>query len=115
MTRRLKTFVHVGGDAYGPDDEVPAEVAERIGDHAWEDDSEVRGEDGPDTVGFADPSTSQPQIVEAPPRSGRGSGVEAWRAFAEQHELDVAADATREDIIAAAESAGLIEPEQPKE
>lgn len=28
--RRLVTYVHVEGVAYGPDDEVPAEVAERI-------------------------------------------------------------------------------------
>jgi hypothetical protein len=28
--RKLSTYVHVDGVAYGPDDEVPAEVAERI-------------------------------------------------------------------------------------
>lgn len=28
--RKLSTFVHIDGVAYGPDDEVPAEVAERI-------------------------------------------------------------------------------------
>ncbi|MFG2468722.1 hypothetical protein ACGFXB_25150 [Streptomyces canus] len=109
--RRLKTFVHVGGTAYGPDDDVPAEVAEQIGDHAWADDSDESG-DEPDRVGFVDPNARRATTGEAPPRSGRGSGVDAWRAFAEQHELDVAPDASREDIIAAAEDAGLIEREE---
>lgn len=39
MARRLRTYVHVAGVAYGPDDEVPAAVAKQIGDHAWEDGS----------------------------------------------------------------------------
>lgn len=30
MGRKLNTYVHVDGVAYGPDDDVPAEVAERI-------------------------------------------------------------------------------------
>ena len=34
--RRLKTYVHVDGAVYGPGDDIPAEVAARIGDHAWE-------------------------------------------------------------------------------
>lgn len=112
MGRRLKTFVHVGGEAYGPGSDVPPEVAEQIGEHAWESDTDPDG-DEPGRVGFEDPRTQQPG--EAPPRSGRGSGVEAWRAFAEQNEVEVAADASREDIIAACEQAGVVEPEQPKE
>ncbi|MFF7171094.1 hypothetical protein [Streptomyces pseudovenezuelae] len=115
MTRRLKTFVHVGGNAYGPDDEVPAEVAERIGDHAWQDDSEAPGEDEPEAVGFTDPRTSQQQTVEAPPRSGRGSGIEAWLAFAEAQGVGTDSDMNRDDVIAACEAAGVVEPEQPKE
>lgn len=115
MGRRLKTFVHVDGVAYGPDSKVPAPVAERIGDHAWEDDGEVRGEDGPETVGFTDPDTQRPATVEAPPRSGRGSGIDAWRKYVEDNGVDMPTDASREDLIAAAEGAGLIEPEQPKE
>lgn len=115
--RRLRSYVHIGGAVYGPGDEVPAAVAERIGEHAWEDSGgEVRGEDGPETVGFTDPgaagSSTPTGAGEAPPRSGRGSGVEAWRAYAEQNDLDVSADAGREDIIAAAETAGLIEREE---
>lgn len=115
--RRLKTFVHVGGEAYGPDDDVPPAVAERIGDHAWEDDSSD-GEDEPDTVGFTDPGAEQPApgpAVEAPPRSGRGSGVDAWRAYAESNGYDTDDDMSRDDVIALLEREGVVEPEQPKE
>jgi hypothetical protein len=103
MSRRLIAYVHVDGVAYGPDSKIPAGVAKKIGDHAWTDadQDEAADDGGQSTTGD-----------EAPPRSGRGSGVDAWRAFAERHELDVAADASREDIIAAAESAGLIEREE---
>lgn len=115
MGRRLNTYVHLDGTAYGPDDDVPADVAKRIGEHAWTDDSDQDG-DEPAGAGFEDPSSQQSPTPtgagEAPPRSGRGSGVEAWRAYAAQHDLDVADDATREDIIAAAEGAGLIEREE---
>lgn len=113
MARRLRTFVHVDGTPYGPDDEVPAEVAEKIGDHAWEDDSDQDG-DEPAEVGFEDPAARQSTAGsgEAPPRSGRGSGVEAWRAFLADNEIAADADASREDLIAAAEGAGLIEREE---
>lgn len=113
MARRLNTFVTVDGQWYGPDDDVPAEVAKRIGDHAWDDGGDQDDGDEP-TVGYTDPSTQQSPTgpAEAPPRSGRGSGVEAWRAYAEQNDLDVAEDASREDIIAAAEGAGLIDREE---
>ncbi|MET9729236.1 hypothetical protein ABZZ79_00795 [Streptomyces sp. NPDC006458] len=106
MTRRLIAYVHVDGKAYGPDSEVPADVAKRIGDHAWADADSTA--EAPSPAGVGDSGMTK----EAPPRSGRGSGVEAWRAYAEQHDLDVAADASREDIIAAAEGAGLIEREE---
>lgn len=114
MGRRLNTYVHVGGEWYGPDSEVPADVAKRIGAHAWTDGDQDGGE--PAEVGFVDPAAQQSPTPtgagsEAPPRSGRGSGVEAWRTFAEQNDLDVPADATREEIIAAAEDAELIERE----
>lgn len=44
-----------------------------------------------------------------PPRSGAGSGVNAWRTFAETHGVDVADDASRDDIIAELEERGIIE------
>jgi len=108
MSRRLIAYVHVDGKAYGPDDQVPAAVAERIGGHAWTDADSAA--EAPSPVGVGE-SGGTPVDV-APPRSGRGSGVEAWRAFAEQHDVEVAADASREDIIAAAEAAGVVEREE---
>ncbi|MGW2742370.1 hypothetical protein [Streptomyces sp. NPDC001450] len=99
MSRRLRAYVHVGGVAYGPDSDVPADVAKRIGDHAW--------------TSAADSSAEAPTGEgEAPPRSGRGSGIEAWRTFAEQHGVGVDSDMSREDIIAACESAGVVEREE---
>ncbi|MFJ7069197.1 hypothetical protein [Streptomyces sp. NPDC101115] len=102
MGGRLRAYVHIDGQAYGPGDELPAAVARRIGKHAFVDDDEAGA--GGDTDG-----------VEAPPRSGRGSGIEAWRAFAEQNGVDTDDEMSRDDVIAAAERAGLVEPEQPRE
>jgi hypothetical protein len=43
--RKLRTFVHVDGVAYGPEDEVPAEVAERItAPGVWEDEADPADE-----------------------------------------------------------------------
>ncbi|MFI7239670.1 hypothetical protein [Streptomyces cyaneofuscatus] len=116
--RRLKTYVHVDGVAYGPGDQVPKKVAEKIGDHAWETVPAWGDEHGPETVQFTDPDAAKqpgggtpPTEVEAPPRSGKGSGIDAWREFAERQDLEVPAEASRDDIIAACEAAGLIEPE----
>lgn len=49
--KRLATYVHVDGAVYGPDDEVPAEVAEQITNpKAWasedaEQESDSSGDD----------------------------------------------------------------------
>lgn len=99
MSRRLIAYVHVAGAVYGPGDEVPPEVAKRIGAHAWADGDQGDGDE-------------PPAPSEAPPRSGRGSGVEAWRTFAEAHGVDTADEMSRDDVIAACEAAGVIEPEE---
>lgn len=39
-------------------------------------------------------------VSEEPPRSGRGSGIEAWVTYAESLDLDVPDDASRDDVIA---------------
>lgn len=105
MTRRLIAYVHVDGVAYGPDDKVPAKVAERIGAHAWADADEPA--EAPTPTGGGDGSKGEAP----PPRTGRGSGIEAWLAFAEQHDVDTDSDMTRDDVIAACEAADVIEPE----
>jgi hypothetical protein len=49
MSRRLVTYVHLDGQVYGPADEVPDEVAERITNpDAWEPETqEVKPADQP--------------------------------------------------------------------
>ena len=42
-----------------------------------------------------------------PPKGGAGSGRDAWAAYAEVHDVEVGNEATREDIIAALESADV--------
>ena len=54
----------------------------------------------------ADSDTGPGQPVEAPPRGGPGSGAPEWRAYARSLDVQVADDATREDVINALEAAG---------
>lgn len=46
----------------------------------------------------------------APPRSGRGSGTEAWETFARANGVQLPDGFDRADIITACEQAGLVEP-----
>ncbi|WP_240801626.1 hypothetical protein [Streptomyces sp. A1136] len=98
--RRLIAYVHVDGETYGPDDKVPTAVAARIGEHAWAKDTEDT--ELPDGGG----DESGP-----PPRSGRGSGRDAWAAYAEANGY-AAGESTREQIIADLEAGGVIEREE---
>ncbi|MEU3528826.1 hypothetical protein AB0E62_34095 [Streptomyces sp. NPDC038707] len=45
--------------------------------------------------------------VTEPARSGKGSGVKEWRAYAEARGVTVDPDMSRDDIIAACERAGV--------
>ncbi|AXH89412.1 hypothetical protein [Micromonospora aurantiaca] len=42
-----------------------------------------------------------------PPKGGAGSGAPAWREYAASNEVEVPADASREDVIAALDAAGV--------
>jgi hypothetical protein len=61
----------------------------------------------------ADSGVDEPPVDETPadpvppPRSGAGSGVEAWRAYAAAHEVEVPADAKREQIWVILADAGV--------
>lgn len=46
---------------------------------------------------------------EEPPRSGRGSGRDAWAAFAADRGVHVEDEDTRDDIVQALASAGVID------
>jgi len=52
-------------------------------------DASAKGQDGP------------------PPKGGAGSGAPAWRAYAAKKGVEVAEDASREDVVAALEAAGV--------
>lgn len=103
MARRLAAYVHVadeGGEnhVFGPDDKLPAWAVKAITNpKAWAedegDDPDVDGGDG-----------GQNGPVE-PPRAGKGSGVEAWLAYAKEIGVTVADGAGRDDVIAAVDAA----------
>lgn len=79
---RLRNSVIVGGVSYVRGSNPPKEVAEKISNPAaW------------DTEG----------AEATPPRAGAGSGVEAWRRYAEGQGVDVPEDASRDEIIALTE------------
>jgi hypothetical protein len=70
------------------------------------------GDDGePVEVTELAPSDLEP-LPQPPPRAGRGSSETAWRAYAELVGVSVPDGAGRDDIIAACEQAGVIEPKE---
>jgi hypothetical protein len=57
--------------------------------------------------------TEQPLTeVPVPPASGPGSGKEAWTAFAADRGVAVDAGANRDDIMAACQAAGVLDPKE---
>ncbi|WP_203822645.1 hypothetical protein [Paractinoplanes ferrugineus] len=62
----------------------------------------------------AEPAPDEPDedvpadLPEPPPRAGKGSGLNAWRAFADATGVGYEPDADRGDIIAACVDAGVI-------
>lgn len=97
MTRRLRTFVHVDGVAYGPDSDVPASVAARIGAHAWVG--------GAVAESAAAAVQNGPTGLVEPPRSGAGASKAAWSEYAAARGVPVEDGASRDDIIAAVDAA----------
>lgn len=111
---RLRSYVHVpvGMDwvVYGPGDEVPAEHAALITNpKAWaEDSAEVAPEVVvDDTEQGSVGEVPAPAGSEAPPRAGKGSGRDAWAAFAESRGVLVEDTDSRDEIIAAVQDAGI--------
>lgn len=99
MTRRVTAHVYVtakDGSHRGwlqPGDEVPswASVDDRL------------------LEGAADASSPQGSSVQGaaaePPRSGKGSGVEAWQRYADAQGVGYDSEMSRDDIIAAVDAA----------
>jgi len=98
VTARLVRFVHVDGMVFGPGDDVPPGIAAKITNpKAW-----VGGEV---PTGHAPAGTSPGGEVPEPPRSGPGSSKAAWVEYAAARGVNVADDASREDVIAAVDAA----------
>ncbi|WP_431881827.1 hypothetical protein [Micromonospora chalcea] len=127
---RLSGRVYAGGQWYGPDDDVPAEVARTIDNpKAWEGGKMPTFDDEPAeavtaTAGGSTTSTDggpgqspagqdgDGQLrLPAPARAGKGSGKDVWEAYLKANGVTVEPGASREDMIAAAEDAGLVDKE----
>lgn len=67
----------------------PKELRDQLGDHLFVDSGE------------------QDEASGVPARTGKGSSKDAWAEYAAANGVDVDATASRDDIIAACESAGV--------
>lgn len=111
MSKQLAAHVHVRdlqgrNRVFGPGDGVPAWAVKQITNpKAW-------GEGGVEQSSAAAAPTPTGTGATPPPRSGKGSGVEAWREFADRKGVGTDDEMSRDDVIAACEAAGVIEREE---
>lgn len=96
MPNKLNVWVHVGDKRYGPDDDVPQDVADQITN------PDVWAERGPGASDAA-PAVRDGAPVR-PPTHGAGSGRDAWVAYAVTKDVEVSDDMTRDDIVAAVDA-----------
>jgi hypothetical protein len=97
-------YVHIMNErgsepvAFGPGDDVPEWAARKMGAHVFPDGKHP----------YPDEATAESEREPGaiPPKGGAGSGRDAWAAYANDVEVDIAAGATRDEIIAAIEKAG---------
>lgn len=104
---RLAAYVHVADEqgrthVFGPSTEVPEWAARKItNDRAW-----ATPPTFPDVKAVTDPDVAGTGEAPArPPTSGKGSGVEAWRAYATARGIAIPEDASRDDIVAEVDAA----------
>lgn len=50
---------------------------------------------------------AEPEPPSPPPKNGKGSGTDAWVAYAAAHGVEVGEDAKRDDVISALDAAGV--------
>ncbi|MEV7267067.1 hypothetical protein AB0N38_26245 [Micromonospora aurantiaca] len=122
---KLATYVHVADEhdqmhVFGPDDTVPAWAAKKITNPgAWVGGKVPSAVEDPQAEaarlrarlaeleagaagGGDEPSQDGP-----PPKGGPGSGAPAWREYAASKQVEVAENASREDVWEALEAAGV--------
>lgn len=106
--------------AFRAGEEVP-EWAEALitNPEAWADDADASGsaeseaDDAGEEIGAAESTDEKPaddeaaQAVAVPPLSGKGSGIEAWRAYALANGLEADEEATRQEIIDGLKAEGI--------
>lgn len=86
MARTLKAVVHIQDEhgmthVFGPETDVPKWARESITNpNAWDGEAEA-------------------EAAAAPPRAGKGSGLETWTVYATGLGIAVPEDATREEIF----------------
>jgi hypothetical protein len=118
MSRRLNATVTVHDDkgnphAFGPADTVPAWARKLITNpDVWVDsdsDDAADPDTGSDSGGSGGDKTGGDtgRSDGPPPKSGAGSGAKAWRGYAEAEGVTVDEKASRDDVIAALEAAGV--------
>lgn len=96
----------------GPEDQEP--------DGQDDDGAESDEDDGQDDGEGVQPPQDEPVSpaasgeLKAPPRSGKGSGLDAWRSYARQLGVEPRADADRDDVIAAVDAHHLAQRETRK-
>lgn len=84
---------------------LPKWAEDEVGDHLLTD-TKPGSEDDEDEVD--DPDTGDPADTdELPPESGRGSGIEAWKAYADKHDVDYDPETTDKAVIIDAVKAKL--------
>lgn len=106
--RILNPSVWPSADSDSPVDEEPVEVDDEDEPDAPEHETTEPTEPEPAPSGPTPAPTPVKEEVDAPPRSGKGSGFPVWKAFADAHGVSSPAGATREDIIDACEAVGLV-------
>lgn len=99
-----------GGPAdESPADDVPAPEPDMPHPAVPDEMVSTRDENVSRDITAPSPDTDEveaPAAVSPPPRSGKGSGIEAWRAYARALRVPVPDGAERADIITACEKAG---------
>lgn len=111
MTGRLTSYVHLpDGRVFGPEDEVPGDAAALITNPAaWVGGAQptpppVTVETGPAVEPAAEPAAVPGK---PPPRTGRGSGLDSWAAYAVRAGVEIPDGADRDTVIGALHAAGV--------
>lgn len=109
MSKTLATAVHITDESgivhsFLPGTKPPKWAREKITNpKAWAEESSDETVEEP----AEQPDAGEEPSGSIPPKSGRGSSAEAWRAYAESNDFDVDDDVSRDDIIAALAANGI--------